>query len=468
MIRGLSQYRLLRRLGAGGQAEVYLAFDSRLKRRVCIKLYHLAGSFAARRRAVAEARHLMRVESPQTVDVYDVVSAGSRLALVVQYVPGCTLEELLARSEQISPENALALLTDLAAALAALRRVAVVHGDIKPANILVAVNGRAVLSDFGAGALVGEQWSLSSPEALSPEQSRGDAVALSSDFFSLGLVLYRMLFGVHPFLKGNELDLRELRAGLREVPEISGLDLPQREAVESLLRYLLSPTPEDRPPGTFELRERLRDLRGLLPAANVSELPVPSASQLVSGGFDASSLPRKLVNVPLRQKAQAWLTDYWFRGSLGARGVLVGSILLPCIVLILLGLMPGPCVAIAMPRINVPHDDSVLAMDEQELRVLITQSLKSQTKEAVVLGAGFASDNRYTFSTAGTRDVCIAQRTLELQIDCDSVRCLLQLRAYRGAGGQERQMSLPLAAAVHELQQAVRQLLGEQQAFLMD
>ncbi|MFT4768815.1 MAG: tRNA A-37 threonylcarbamoyl transferase component Bud32 [Glaciecola sp.] len=468
MIRGLSQYRLLRRLGAGGQAEVYLAFDTRLKRRVCIKLYHLTGSLTSRRRAVVEARHLMRVESPQTITIHDVVSAGARLALVVQYVPGCTLKELLAQNHRLHPQNAVALVTDIAAALAALRQAAVVHGDIKPANVLITTSGRAVLTDFGASQLVGEQWSACSPEALSPEQSRGDAAAIASDFFSLGLLLYRMIYGVHPFFTGGELDIRQLRGGLRELPATSGLGAPEDAALKELLLTLLAPEPDDRPTGTFELRERLRQLRSLLPAADLTGVPLSTESQAVPNGFSVARLPRKLVRVPMWQSANAWLIDYWSRGSLGARGLLVASMLLLGGLLTVFVTMPGPCVAIAMPQINVLQDTKAPAQNEQELRVLLSLLLKERAQQAVVLGAGVASDSRYTLSAAGTHNACIAQRKLYLQVDCEFGRCLLQLQGFRDSQIQERQLSVPQGATAQEVERALAQLVSEQRAFLMD
>ncbi|MDA8962455.1 serine/threonine protein kinase [Congregibacter sp.] len=467
MIRGLSQYRLLRRLGSGGQAEVFLAFDTRLKRRVCIKLYHLTGSLSARRRAVTEARHLMRVDSPQTVSIHDVVSAGAHLALVVQYVPGCSLKDLLARVHRLAPANALALVTDLAAALAALRRATVVHGDIKPANVLITPDGRAVLTDFGAAQLVGEQWSASSPEARSPEQSRGEVANLGSDFFSLGLLLYRMLFGAHPFYTGGELDVRRLRGGLRELPEIPGLGEPEATALKAVLQTLLAAEPAGRPPETFELRESLRELRSMLPAANFADVPLHAVSQPVPDGLSAARLPRKLVRLPLWQKAQALFSDYWTRGSSGARGLLITSMFAPCIVLSLVLLMPGPCIFVAMPQINVLSDSKMLAANEEELRVLLSMLLKERAEDAMVLGAGLASDNKYTFSSAGTSNACIAQRELSLQVDCASGRCLLQLRGLRGSRLQERQLSLPQGVAVAQIKQALAQMLDELGSFLM-
>ncbi|WOJ94926.1 serine/threonine-protein kinase [Congregibacter variabilis] len=467
MNRGLSQYRLLRRLGSGGQAEVYLAFDTRLKRRVCIKLYHLTGSLSVRRRAVAEARHLMRVDSPHTVAIHDVVSAGPHLALVVQYVPGCSLEDLLARVHRLAPANALALVTDLAAALAALRRAAVVHGDMKPANVLVTPSGRAVLTDFGAAQLVGEQWLAGSPEALSPEQSRGEMADLGSDFFSLGLLLHRMLFGVHPFFTGSELDVRRLRGGLKKLPNMPGVGESEAEAIKVLLQMLLAAERADRPEGTFELRECLRELRSLLPAANFAELPLHTVTEPVPAGVSAARLPQKLVRLPLGQKARALFMDYWARGSSGARSLLIASMLVPCVVLGLVMLMPGPCISVAMPQVNVLHDTKMLAATEEQLRVLLSLLLKERVEDAVVLGAGLASDNKYTLTSAGSSNVCIAQRELSLQVDCASGRCLLQLRGSRDSRRQEQQLSLPQGATLPQLKQALSQLLDELGRFLI-
>jgi hypothetical protein len=409
----------------------------------------------------------MQVQSPQTVDIYDVVSAGSRLALVVQYVPGCTLQELLTRIHTLSPANALALLTDLAAALAAVRRAGLVHGDIKPANVLIDVSGRAVLADFGAAQLVGEQWSAYSRESLSPEQSRGEAAASESDFFALGLLLYRMLFGVHPFFDLGDLDTRRLRSGLGQVPLLPEMSGEGQQAIEALLRLLLAPRPQLRPRGTFELRETLRDVRSQLPAPNVMELPLRAGVDPSTDNFVAARLPRKLVRIPLGQQGKAWLLDYWSRGSVGARVLLACGALLPSLLLALLWARPGPCIAVAMPQINIRADARLIATDEQELRVLLTSLLKSRAKEAVVLGEGASSDSRYTLAAAGTRNVCIAERELQLQLDCELGRCLLRLRTVRDTQIQELQLSLPEAAAVDDFKVALAQLVSEQTAFLM-
>ncbi|MFK8040748.1 serine/threonine protein kinase [Congregibacter sp.] len=466
MIRGLSQYRVLGRLGHGGQGEVFLALDTRLKRRVCIKLYHLSGSIAARRRAVLEARHLMLVESPQTVTIYDVVSAGDRLALVFQYVPGCTLERLLASEGRLSPANAMVVLTDLAAALAALRRSGLVHGDIKPANVLIDTQGRTVLADLGSSLLAGEQWSSYSHESLSPEQSRGEPAVLLSDFYALGLLLYRMLYGEHPFYDGGVLDLRRMRAGLGAAPVLTGLSPRAMQSIETLLRSLLSSRLDARPQSTFDLREQLREVRSRLPAPSLAEIAEQTKLQEPVMGVVNVRLPRKLVRLPILQQGQAWILSYWSRGSLGARGLIVAAGLAPIALATLAWLAPGPCLALPMPQINIGANARMTAMNEQDLRVLLSTLVKEASEDIVVLGAGPADDSYYTATPAGLHNSCIAQQSLSLRVDCEAGRCLLQLRSEKGALSQEGQLSVSQTASALQLKQSISQLLREQMGFL--
>ncbi|WOJ98400.1 serine/threonine-protein kinase [Congregibacter brevis] len=466
MIRGLSQYRVLGRLGHGGQGEVYLALDTRLKRRVCIKLYYLSGSMAARRRAVLEARHLMLVESPQTVTIYDVVSAGGSVALVFQYIPGCTLEELLALEGRLSPENAMAVLTDLAAALAALRQSGLVHGDIKPANVLIDVQGRTVLTDFGSSLLAGEQWSSYSHESISPEQSRGEPAVLLSDFYALGLLMYRMLYGEHPFYDGGALDVRRMRGGLEAAPVLADLSPLAMQSIEKLLLSLLASRSDARPQSTFDLRERLREVRSRLPAPNLAEIAPQMKLQEPALGVANVRLPRKLVRLPVWQQGQAWLFSYWSRGSLGARGLIVAVGLAPIALVTLAWLAPGPCLALPMPQINIGANARMTAMNERDLRVLLSTLVKEASEDIVVLGAGPADDSYYTATPAGLHNSCIPQQSLSLRVDCEAGRCLLQLRSEKGALSQEGQLSVSQTASVLQLKQSLSQLLREQIGFL--
>lgn len=468
MLRGLAHYRLLRRLGSGGQADAFLALDTRLKRRVCIKIYHLSGTHSQRRRAVEEARQLTRVVSPRTVDIYDVVSHRSRLALVMQYVPGCTLEDLLKRQRSLDASTAVALVSDVATALAGLRRAAVVHGDIKPANVLIDHHGRAVLADFGASRIAGEPLLAYSSAALSPEQSRGEGAALGSDFFALGLLLYQLLFATHPFIANNAVDVRALRRGLPAVPPLVGVSHSAGALIESLLLSLLAAEPSARPASTYELRESLRVIRTELPfpqPVDVGRL-APAALQTDAGSLPR--LPKQLVRLPLWQHLRSAFAAYWSGGSPGARALLCTTALAPLALLWLLWARPGYCVAVGVPHISVMPGSRVVLPDEQFLRQRLTSLLKEADPRAMVLGAGAASDSRQIMKIAGNHDVCIAQRAVVLDVDCKEDRCLLQMRGYKGEALRNEQLSLAQEPNLRGLEQALAQLIDEQREFLLD
>jgi serine/threonine protein kinase len=466
LLRGLAQYRVLHRLASAGQSEVFLALDTRLSRRVCIKLFHLHGGLSRRRRAVQEAWQLTRVEGQRTVEVFDVVASGRRLALVTRYVPGTTLADLLDQ-QTLPPANALAIASDLAAALAALRRARIVHGDLKAANVLIDPEGRAVLADFGIAVLAGESIPGYSREAVSPEQSRDEPATLASDFFALGILLYRMLFGAHPFYRDGELDLRLLRQGLRDIP--AGPPLPEgaSAAVRELLLTLLAASPGDRPAGTFELRERLRAIRSMLPAPEILTPTILALSRREHRDAVTGVLPRRLVKLPYSQQLTAWLSSYWLAGSFGARGLLLLLLIVPLLLSALLLVSPGPCISVAPPVVSALSSGSSGLLDENMLREQLTTMLKASREDALILGAGAASDSSTIVSAAGTRDVCVAERELSLAVECAQGQCLLRMRARRQDETRERQLFVPQNSGLRVLLQALSQLVDELLEFLL-
>jgi serine/threonine protein kinase len=141
---------LLGTLARGGQGDVFLAVDTQLQRRVCIKVYRYDRGPRTRRHVELEAWRLAAIESPQVLRILDVVAHGGDLALVTSYVPGCSLQALLDRLTRLEPQEGLALASDIAAGLAALRRSDLVHGDVSARNVLITDRGRAVLADFGS------------------------------------------------------------------------------------------------------------------------------------------------------------------------------------------------------------------------------------------------------------------------------------------------------------------------------
>jgi len=264
----LGPYRIMRLINQGGQGSVYLGYDSRLQRRVAIKVYTLPGQRAARKQCLREAQLVAAIHSPKVVQVYDVIDSPEHLALVMEYVPGCDLEEFLS-SVRPSLGSILAICADIAGALAVIRQQRIVHGDLKASNILIADTGRVKLTDFGIARVAGEGVDTAgSRTAVSPEQLLGRPMDIRSDLFVLGCLLYRMLTGVQPFCRGGELDTR-LLLEQQPVPlqELISPEMMPPDELVGLVDQLLQKDPSARPANTHAVRRVLRKVSREIPLA---------------------------------------------------------------------------------------------------------------------------------------------------------------------------------------------------------
>jgi Tol biopolymer transport system component len=214
----LGPYEIAAPLGAGGMGEVYKAKDTRLERLVAIKVLP-AGKVAdpaRKQRFIQEARAVSALNHPNIVTIHDISNEGDVDFLVMEYVPGKTLEHLIPR-KGMRLNEVLKYAAQIADALAAAHAAGIVHRDIKPSNIMVAENGRVKVLDFGLAKLTDpadiapdqptrtivaqtdEGTVLGSAPYMSPEQAQGQPVDARSDIFSFGAVLYEMVTGCHAF-----------------------------------------------------------------------------------------------------------------------------------------------------------------------------------------------------------------------------------------------------------------------------
>lgn len=268
-------YRILRLIGRGGQGSVYLGYDARLQRRVAIKVYPMPNRRKMREALLQEARIIADIQSPNVVKVYDIVESASHLALVMEYVPGCSLEDYLSRVRP-SIASAVRVGLDIASALALARRRRIVHGDIKASNVLIAPNGRVILTDFGiAAAESGVRSQQASLSALAPEQLFDNVVDERTDLFALGTLLYRMLTGEHPFYRNGRSDPTMLIEGTYcpVSDRVSGADELPVELVQ-LVDSLLQKNPRDRPSSSRSARSIMRAVLHSLPVAARNSLIV--------------------------------------------------------------------------------------------------------------------------------------------------------------------------------------------------
>lgn len=241
----IKQYKILAPIGKGGMGEVYLAQDTRLDRRVALKI--LPAAFAADsdrlHRFIREAKAASALNHPNIITVYDIGEAEGTPFIAYEFVDGTTLREF-ARHASLSIASSLEIGIQIASALVEAHRAGIVHRDLKPDNVMIRPSGLVKLLDFGIARLLRPSEPVSdaatamaletqhglligTPQFMSPEQARGTDVDHQTDIFSFGVVLYEMLSGVSPFAADTASDA--IAAVLtRELPRLT--DVPPKLA----------------------------------------------------------------------------------------------------------------------------------------------------------------------------------------------------------------------------------------------
>ena len=271
--------------GRGGMGIVYRATDLVLDRTVALKLISptLAEDTVFRARFGHECRMAAAIDHPNVVQVFHAGEERGLLYVTMRFVEGTDLREMLAGGTRLEPERALALVEQVAAGLDDAHRLGLVHRDVKPGNVLVAVrDGRehAYLTDFGLTKhrLAGEElttpgFAVGTADYMSPEQARGGAVDARADVYALGCLLFRILTGAVPFDRPSDLD--KLFAHVHDPPP-SMLDVRPElpRALDDVVRKALAKAPEDRYGSAGELAR----------AALAAIAPAPDASSVQPRG----------------------------------------------------------------------------------------------------------------------------------------------------------------------------------------
>lgn len=278
----IGSYRVLRKLGAGGMGEVFLAEDDRLDRQVAIKriVAHSGDRADLRERLRREARAAASLSHPSVVRVYDIVEERDGDAIVMEYLEGRTLRDILLAGE-LEGEAAIEILLQIADGLEAAHRHGLVHRDLKGENVIVSPTGDAKILDFGlakASEPDADQASLTKPgmplgtlRSMSPEQCEGENVDARSDLFSLGVLMFEMFGGRTPF--GGKTLVQTLASILSSTPpNLRELNGSVPDELSELIAALLEKDPEDRPPSAEAVAARLEEVQR---SASLSGLVVP-------------------------------------------------------------------------------------------------------------------------------------------------------------------------------------------------
>jgi eukaryotic-like serine/threonine-protein kinase len=288
------RYRLGELLGRGGMAEVHIGQDVRLGRNVAVKMLRpdMARDPTFQARFRREAQSAASLNHPSIVAVYDTGEddfAGNPVPyIVMEYVEGSTLRELLASGSRLVPERALEIVDGILAALAYSHQRGIVHRDIKPANVMLNRNGEVKVMDFGIaramsdGASTMTQTSavIGTAQYLSPEQARGEQVDARSDIYSAGCLLYELLAGRPPFVGDSPVSVAYQHVREEPVPP-SHIDPDVPAAADAIVLRALTKDREERYQTADEMRA---DIRSALAGRPVAPPPATQRMAATPGG----------------------------------------------------------------------------------------------------------------------------------------------------------------------------------------
>jgi tetratricopeptide (TPR) repeat protein/tRNA A-37 threonylcarbamoyl transferase component Bud32 len=441
----IGPYELLRRLGAGGMGEVFLAYDERLDRQVAIKRIRSDKSATSERRERfrREARVAARLNHPAIVQVYDVLAEGDVDSIVMEAVEGTDLRTLIA-GRPLPLEAAVVIARDVADGLAEAHRQGIVHRDLKSENVLVTPAGRAKITDFGiakrllAGKMEGDTAEdsltaighvMGTYRAMSPEQARGEEVDHRSDLFSFGILLYEMLTGRSPFAAENELAMLHRIVHDRQAP-VREVHPAVPEELSLLVDHLLEKDPRLRPRSAGELGRELA--------------PMATATATVTGTRAWTPIGTAVEPASRPGSAGPSFDSRWFdKQTTGRRSPMRTAAWIGLALLVVLGIAgawhafrPAPeplYVAVLKPEVHgTPGLAADLDLLASDLRIASVRGLLALEG---VSPKSLEETDAVPGLPAAVAKAVSADEVVSTKLDCRPVDCRVSLSRTRGRDG---------------------------------
>jgi len=259
------RYQIIRTIGEGGMANVYLAYDTILNRNVAVKILRgdLAHDEKFVRRFKREAISASSLNHPNIVEMYDVGEDNGDNFIVMEYIDGRTLKSLVKKRGSLTLPEVIDIMLQLTSAIACAHESYIIHRDIKPQNVMILDDGRVKITDFGiaiasnAADLTQTNSVMGSVHYLPPEQANGEGATVKSDIYSLGILMYELLTGSVPFKGDNavEIALKQLKEAIPSVRQYNS-EIPQ--SIENIILKACAKNPKNRYETVKEMHEDLK------------------------------------------------------------------------------------------------------------------------------------------------------------------------------------------------------------------
>ena len=260
-----NRYKIIRSIGEGGMANVYLAWDTILEREVAVKILRgdLAGDEKFVRRFQREANSASSLKHPNIVEMYDVGEDDGKYFIVMEYVNGKTLKNLIKKRGALNLNEAIDIMLQLASGISCAHDSYIIHRDIKPQNVMILEDGRVKITDFGiAMALNSNELTqtnsvMGSVHYLPPEQASGSGSTIKSDIYSLGILMFELLVGRVPFKGENAVEIA-IKHMKDQIPSVCNINKEIPQSVENIILKACAKNPKNRYDSIAEMYEDLK------------------------------------------------------------------------------------------------------------------------------------------------------------------------------------------------------------------
>ena len=386
------RYQIIKTIGEGGMANVYLALDTILNRQVAVKILRgdLADDEKFVRRFQREALSASKLNHPNIVEMYDVGEDNGQYYIVMEYVSGKTLKSLVKKRGALTLPEVIDIMTQLLSAVMCAHDSYIIHRDIKPQNVMILEDGKVKIMDFGiAMALNSNELTqtnsvMGSVHYLPPEQANGSGSTIKSDIYSLGILMYELLIGKVPFKGDNavEIAIKQMKEPIPSICQ-QNPDIPQ--SIENIVIRACAKNPKNRYDSVKEMYDDIQN--ALTPDGlkqkrfvykyaenDLDETKVmPNLSHLDRSTKEELEVPKVKEKKRIKDKV-LWITG----------GICAGLVALICLFVIIYPRL------VAVPDVTIPDVNNLTVVEAEarlkEFGLLVTSEIQERENDEIEPG----------------------------------------------------------------------------------